>query len=36
MKRSTFFVLRAVIALAYALLALIVPGWLSIAIRYRC
>jgi hypothetical protein len=28
MKRSTFFVLRAVIALAYALLALIVPGWL--------
>jgi hypothetical protein len=28
MKRSTFFVLRAVIALAYALLALIVPDWL--------
>jgi len=28
MKRSTFFVLRAVIALAYALPALIVPGWL--------
>jgi hypothetical protein len=28
MKRSTFFVLRAVIALAYALAILIVPGWL--------
>jgi hypothetical protein len=28
MKRSAFFVLRAVIALAYALPALIVPGWL--------
>lgn len=28
MKRSTFFVLRAIIALAYALLILIVPGWL--------
>jgi hypothetical protein len=28
MKRSTFFVLRAVIALAYAVPALIVPGWL--------
>jgi hypothetical protein len=28
MKRSAFFVLRAVIALAYALPALIAPGWL--------